>query len=382
MNLAERAPERCSLRRNVLLGCYGVPGRGGASTVAYRLYELLRADGLDIQYVTIVDEQDPDFYRFLIGERYGNPRGLPGVESCVLDGPIEGPQPTLVELIRTLSPDVMIGFGTNSATVMRPAFPERPLVLLTTGSQQMIELVSRGEVRDFITQREILARSPGRPTVHREDEQGAVRVADLVVTHAEIIEFLYRSYYWDQDGKIWPEVISFGEWIFEDAAPYAHLARPFEERDIDVLFIASYWTRPEKNYALVRQIVPAFAGARVHIVGEVETRCPGAIHHGFIVDRTRLFGLLGRARTVVSTSAIDAAPGILFEASAMGCNIVASPNCGNWQLCHPDLLVPRADLPGFVSAIRASLTRKYDDRADLFRDRAPTQRLIDILQVV
>src|SRR5206468_1730768 len=108
----------------------------------------------------------------------------------------------------------------------------------------------------------------------------------------------------------------------------------------------------------------------------------GAVHHGFIADRAILFELMGRARTVVSASAIDAAPGVLFEASALGCNVVASPNCGNAHLCHPDLLVERADAPSFIRAIRASLQRKYPDNAAAFRGANPTQRLLDLVQVV
>ena len=47
---------------------------------------------------------------------------------------------------------------------------------------------------------------------------------------------------------------------------------------------------------------------------------------------------------------IDAAPGILFEGAVMGCNLVASKNCGNWEVCHPDpvsythLTLPTSDL--------------------------------------
>jgi len=51
-----------------------------------------------------------------------------------------------------------------------------------------------------------------------------------------------------------------------------------------------------------------------------------------------VFRLMGNAKTIVSTSRYDAAPGILFEGSVMGCNLVASRNCGNWKICHTELL--------------------------------------------
>jgi len=375
-------PGRPGGGRRVLLGCYGVPGRGGASTVAYRLHAALLAAGVDAHYLTIVDAEDPAYYRYVLGERYGNPEGLPNVETRVLAGRLHGPHPELGRAIEAAAPDVLVAMGTLSATLLKRASPRRPLVLLTTGCQQLKERIARGVVRDFLEERARLARRRSRLPVYPVQEQEAVELSDLVVTHAEAIRLLYGAFFPWLEGKLWPEVISFAEWIFEDAAPYTHLARPFEERDIDVLFIASYWTRPEKNYPLACRIAAGLRGARVHVVGDVERRCPGAVHHGFVADRRELFALLGRAKAVVCPSAFDAAPGILFEASALGCNVVASPNCGNARLCHAELLAPRGDLAGFLRATRAALTRRYADHADAFRGSAPTQRLIELVQVV
>jgi hypothetical protein len=49
----------------------------------------------------------------------------------------------------------------------------------------------------------------------------------------------------------------------------------------------------------------------------------------------------------------------------MGCNVVASPNCGNWELCHEQLL---ADSPAaFAGAIRRAVTTPYADNRERFR---------------
>jgi hypothetical protein len=64
---------------------------------------------------------------------------------------------------------------------------------------------------------------------------------------------------------------------------------------------------------------------------------------------------------------VDASPGVLFEASAMGCNVVASRNCGNWRLCHHELLAPRCEASDFVDRIRRSLTSPHPDGRDRFR---------------
>lgn len=345
------------------------------------MLQVLREAGVDAHYLSLVDEEDAEYYRFMFGERFANPRALSNVAACCLEGRLNGPHPELTRAIEDVAPAVMLGIGSIAARLMKQACPGRRLVFLTTGCQQMKTLIERGEVEDFIAQREVLVRSRGRPPIYPSEEREAVLSADLIITHAEVVRFLYRSFFPSQAGKIWPDVISFGEWILGEASAYDHLGRPFLERDIDVLFVASSWTRPEKNFRLVRRIASGLRRTRIHLVGDVESACPGAVHHGFVADRTALFGLLGRAKTVVCPSAFDAAPGVLFEASAMGCNVVASPNCGNSRLCHEELLAARGDAREFIRAIRASLAKKYDDHADAFLGTASTRRLIDVLMV-
>ena len=90
---------------------------------------------------------------------------------------------------------------------------------------------------------------------------------------------------------------------------------------------------------------------------------------------------MGNAKTVASPSAFDPAPGILFEASAMGCNVVASKNCGNWQLCHPQLLADPFDVGTFREKLGLSVTRKYNDNMDFFLDIRSYKNLLDTIEV-
>jgi glycosyltransferase involved in cell wall biosynthesis len=318
----------------------------------------------------------------VFGDNFGNPRVLPNVETCLLQGKLHALHPELTHVIEKIAPTIVVGIGSLAAALMKWAYPTSRLIFLAVGCQQMKQLIIRGEVQDYLAEREILARSRGWPRVYADEEQEAVECADLIVANSELVRSLYCWFFSPYEGKIWPEVIWFAEWIFGEARRYAHLRRPFPERDIDVLFIASSWSRPEKNYRLVRRITARLGRARVHIVGDVEAPTPGAVHHGLIADRASLFGLLGRARTVVCPSAFDAAPGILYEASAMGCNVVASPNCGNAQLCHPELLVGSRDPRAYARAIAASLKRKYDDQAEALLSTASTRRLVELLAVL
>jgi glycosyltransferase involved in cell wall biosynthesis len=122
-----------------------------------------------------------------------------------------------------------------------------------------------------------------------------------------------------------------------------------------------------KNYPLVREIAARLPRRRLHIVGAFDEPCPHAVHHGVLADRRELFSLLGRAKTLACPSLLDAAPVVLFEASAMGCNVVATKNCGNWELCHEELAAERCTADDLVEHIERSLSRPYADNRDRFR---------------
>jgi hypothetical protein len=140
-------------------------------------------------------------------------------------------------------------------------------------------------------------------------------------------------------------------------------------------------SRPEKNLKLLRQIISKDQKTRFHIVGELARAPKGVTHHGLISKREDLFALMGRTKTVVCPSLFDAAPGVLFEAAAMNCNVVASKNCGNWQLCHEDLLADPHDLPTFLERIERSLSKKFEDNMDFFLRQNSYQSFIDLVAV-
>ena len=95
-----------------------------------------------------------------------------------------------------------------------------------------------------------------------------------------------------------------------------------------------------------------------------------------------MLDLLGSARALVCPSLVDAAPGVLFEAAALGCNVVASKNCGNYGLCHPALLVDPPTLEGFVSRMELARERRYEDRVSDFLGSGSYEDLVDTLTVI
>jgi glycosyltransferase involved in cell wall biosynthesis len=270
------------------------------------------------------------------------------------------------DLIRLLAPDLLFGFGFIAARLLKLAAPSKPVVFMTSGCAQTKRLLEAGAIRDFIAFKRNVGRGVAYP-VWDEQERRAVASSDMIVIHSPLVRFAFEHFFPAHAGKIYSNLISVADCVYPEAAPFAALKRPFTDRDIDIIFIASSWNRPEKNYALVKKIVSRCAGLNIHIIGDVHRFSAAAHHHGVVASRHDLYALLGRSKVIVSPSLIDPAPGILFEASAMGCNVIASPNCGNWQLCHEQLLADQCSLAGFLEKIKLGLTQSYPDHGQQFR---------------
>jgi glycosyltransferase involved in cell wall biosynthesis len=123
-------------------------------------------------------------------------------------------------------------------------------------------------------------------------------------------------------------------------------------------------------------------GLRLHVVGEVPRRAPGLTYHGMLTDRRRVFELMGRARAVASPSVFDAAPGILFEAATLGCNVVASMNCGNWELCDESLLAHPFTPRVFADRLRRGAAGPVGSRLGDFLARRSLADLAETLEVL
>lgn len=370
------------VRRKLLLACYEVPGFGGASTSAYDLWRMLREDAFDVELLCFIEERDREFFEYTFGDRLGNPAGLPGVATYGFTGSLLDPQPALTRIIAAMAPDVMVAVGYIAALLLRRAAPERRLAFLTAGSQPAQAAIDRGRAPDAVTLARRLEHVRAAPGTKADQEQIAVESVDLVIMHSPMILEFFRRFYQGFEGKLYPRVVWMAEWIHRGALRQASLARPFREREIDLLFVASSWDRPEKNYPLVKAIAAGLPRAAIHVVGDVAARLPGVVHHGFVAGREAVLALLGKSRTVVCPSRIDAAPGILFEASALGCNVVASRNCGNWQLCHPELLVESYGRDEFIERSARSLTGKFEDHMDEFLRPSSYEDLVETLMVL
>lgn len=306
------------------------------------------------------------------------------MHNCVLGTRISGwgtRQEGIENIVERYHPDLLIGIDFNATLLLRAAAPKTPLIFLTTGCDEIKTLLAKEWAMRLITSGNGVNGQLGTPSLTHRSEQEAVVAADLIITNARVVKQLYEHFYPHHAGKLLSDVIWFAEWIYQDALEYSRFKKPFWAREIDVLFVANRWSRREKNFPLVEKLIAASSGLNIHVVGEVERKSSKAVYHGLVHERDALFSLMGNAKTVASPSLFDAAPGVLFEASAMGCNVVASKHCGNWELCHPRLLVEFLDYKEFRQKIGLSLTGSFDDNINLFLSAQSYRNLLDTIDV-
>ena len=364
----------------LLIACYETPGWGGAATVAYLLYERLRRDGIAHGYINLIARKDEAFLHRTFGINYGNPKNLPDVHNCYLDEPLWRGHDNLAAGIRQYQPDRLIGYGFIAGRLLQLAAPEIPVVMFTAGARQLSHLIESGAVKDFVSFCRTVDSGITYPMPSTHPERQAAEAAELLFIHSPLVRTAFDHLIPAVAGKTYANNISVADFIFAEAKAFAHLSRRWQYRDIDLLFIASDWSRPEKNYRLVRKIAKQTRNLRVHIVGKVHRLCTGAQHHGVIAEREKIYDLLGRTKALVCPSRSDAAPGILFEAAAMGCNVIASRNCGNWELCNARLLIEPFTLASCLKKIALAQTAPY--AADDEKFRGGYRDLIETLQAL
>ena len=367
--------------KNILLACFEVPGWGGASTSTYSLFEKMLKLGLDVHMLNLISQNDVDFFRYYYGNKVGNPKNLPHVYNCFFNGPNNNQHQELKSIINELQPDIVVAVGWIASLIININAPEIRLILLTAGCDQIVSYMNENEFKDLITLQNHINNSGYQLGITSIRERQAIDTADLIINHSDSNLILHNYFFHTKKGKMYQEVIWFAEWIYEDALQYINNSKPFSEREIDVLFIASNWNRMIKNYSMVKGIINKLNNFNIHIIGQVEERHECITYHELITERDILFKLLGNTKTVASTSLYDAAPGILFEASAMGCNVVTSKNCGNWMLCNRDLLVEPYTLNSYLDKLRISISKKFKDNMDYFISLKSFDKLVDLIDL-
>ncbi|MDQ6887487.1 MAG: hypothetical protein M3068_09350, partial [Gemmatimonadota bacterium] len=252
-----------------------VPGIGGLSTACYELFRRILGDGHDAYLLNLIRERDIPLFEQRFGAIAGNPAGVPRVGNCRLGTEPADPQSALATRIAAIDPAIVVAFGHVAARLVKGAAPERRTIFMTGTCRQAQDYVTQGLAPDAVSLAEDLARGRISTRIVHRDEQHAVATCDLVVTNSALTLAMMERFYATSLGKVYPKVVSKAEWICNGAEPWRGRARPFTDRDIDVCFIASDWTRPEKNYRWVAALAATLRAATIHLVGDVPRRISG-----------------------------------------------------------------------------------------------------------
>lgn len=346
----------------LLVVCKHLPHWGGDSTLGYVLCRRLQAIGCDAHYASLVDAAGYPALLERMGPRGANPDGLPNVHVVrlgALDEPDVGP---VRRLVHRIQPDRVLAVNVTAAFQLVRAVPGLPCWFVPSSSYQLKAALYRGAIGSETEARAHVEAGGVLPAGH-EREAAVVAAAERTICHSESTRYWFDHFYPEADGRIARTLLESTALLRWDLERHQAKRRPFEARAIDLLFVANRWDRPEKNRRLLERIVAATPDLGSHVVGECSAPRARARHHGFL-SREAVLACMGSARVVVSPSVADAAPNVLVEACAMGANVVASPNCGNSALCHPDLLVDSCSPEGFVERARRAVQRAYPSRLD------------------
>lgn len=367
------------MTRRILFGCRGVPFSSDANAYAYNLFERMRRDGLDVVHANLISEADAFFFRYSHGEDFEDPRRLASVRSCTIEEPVLREQPALSDLIRSWAPDLLVAWGVDAAVLLRNAAPDLPLVLVASGCRQLEHLIEEGAVRDWLSFRRAAERGVKFPLRLEDREVAAVLRSGLLILTSLQARFAFGHFFPSQVGRIYARTLSPADLVDDEAERFADLRRPFAERDVDLLFADGDWRPRSKNLDLVRRIASRLGDLEVHVVGEHHEPVRRAHVHGLPRQRRDLYALLGRTKVLACPALSDAGPGVLFEAAAMGCNVVASASSGYAELCGDELRVTGSRDSEFAERIRRGISRPFDDNRQPFL--GGTADLVETLSV-
>lgn len=368
------------MKRRVLLAVYEAPGFGGASTSQDSLHARMQKDGIDSHLVLIIRRSDRAFYEYTFGESWSNPGSLANVHVHWVDDTSGHGDADLRDLVLKIGPDVVECRGYVAAHLIGVAAGHLPMVYSLVGIPETSAL-SRDRPGEISTVIDAYAGRSRTPTLLSAGQMQAFLRSSLVVANSDLTLEACRALlpHW-LSVRLHHESLSSVEWMVEQVRGLGVEPLPFEQRDIDLLLVASSWNRWEKNYPLVRELVEGCPDLRIHLVGHCDSEIPSTTHHGLIGDRSRVLELMARAKVLVCPSRVDAAPGVLFEGALMGCNPVASKNCGNWQICDERLVVETYTSAGFEAAARLATREAYPNHLEDLVNDGSYDRLLEILE--
>lgn len=175
-----------------------------------------------------------------------------------------------------------------------------------------------------------------------EEERKAIQLCDEILTNNNNTKEVLLHHYKDHINKICNISINTSNLKFD----YPNISQEdFDKRDIDIIFAVSSHTRVSKGSAIMNKIITnnnmdnltkVVIGNKFEEVFNVNNikKCLFLNQ----LSQSELFSYLKRSKILIIPSTGDASPNILYEGLHVGCNILLTKNCGNYEL-FPDISV-------------------------------------------
>ncbi len=365
------------ISRRILIASSVVPGFSSAASAAYLLFQRLQQDGFSVHFWNLIATAEEGYYQYLFGDNYGNPEQLVNVQQ------VDPEKTSLKTAIHDLNPDIIVTFSKEAVVSLTQAAPDIPQLYLLDGLGQIKQQVLNGYTKDLLAFQKQPRKENERLKVYDAVEKKALINCDMVIANNDQLKAYLPAYFPTLLSQIYREAIGWGAFFHRAAEQYKAYRKPFAERRIDLLFVSCDWNTPEKNYAFAMRIARGFRKQTVHLIGNISPPLEKKYvnYHGVVASRVAFFKVLGNSKTVVCPASFATAPGSLYEAIAMGCNIVTSKNCASWSLCNEVLLVDPFSLRKFREKINLSLQRSFPANFDLEQEDDSYKKLQEIISL-
>ena len=175
-----------------------------------------------------------------------------------------------------------------------------------------------------------------------QNERKSIQICDEILTNNNNTKEVLLHHYKDHINKICNISINTSNLKFD----YPNISQEdFDKRDIDIIFAVSSHTRVSKGSAIMNKIITnnnmdnltkVVIGNKFEKVFNVNNikKCLFLNQ----LSQSELLSYLKRSKILIIPSTGDASPNILYEGLHVGCNILLTKNCGNYEL-FPDISV-------------------------------------------
>jgi len=303
----------------ILVACTQYPYYGGAATNAYALIKTLRERGHDVCGLFFENSNancDPDAIGCIIRSQAGKEgRNLLCKKIKVILGGM---------------PDAILAKNYAAPVYCRKLFPKTKIVYLVSGSPLMTHLSELDiSAVKYLKLNTSQVEKKIKKKIYNSSELSAIKCSNFVLTNSRVSRDVFvKTYSTYLKNKKVLSPLDTSILINNNSKR----KKNFNERDVDIAFICSRFSRSVKNAKFAKKIFrdKSLAGKSKLIIG-AESNSFANIPGIMIKDKMKhanIMKYLLRVKLVICPSYFDASPNVIKEATFSGCNILVSRNCG------------------------------------------------------